>query len=295
MRLSAALYFQIPPMRFVPCVLALVACVAQVRAQSIAAGEAEAAKCLDRIAGVERDVLGKYESSLGDLQSQFQKAADLDGALAVRAERQRIQTEHSLSENKLVNDPRALRVLQQQSLDKMAELKAALVNESVPRLVELKKSLTVAGKLDDAIAVRGLIEKLQNDNLRLERVGSGETVPADTLITAYGADRSRADKTYKGAKMIVRGVVGAFRPDPADANRYTIFVTKGPSTGWVACAFNTGKYRFREEKQFNSNYLVITEKAEVVARVQAGQTMDIQGVCDGFEETVKLSKCEIVR
>jgi hypothetical protein len=282
-------------MRFSLCVLVLVTCLSQGRAQSVAAGEAEAAKCLDRIAGVERDVLGKYESGLVDLQAQCQKAADLDGALAVRAERQRLQSEHVLSEKNFVNEPRSLRTLQQQSVDKMTELKAGLVSDYVPKLVELKKALTIAGKLDDAVLVRGQIEKLQNDNLRLARTENGESVAADTLITAYAADRTRADKTYKGVRMVVRGVVGAFRPDPADASRYTIFVTKGQNTGWISCSFNTGKLRFREERQFNTNTLVVLDKAEVVARVQVGQSLDIQGVCDGFEDTVRLSRCEIVK
>jgi hypothetical protein len=265
------------------------------RSQTVAAGEAEAAKCLERIAAVERDVLGKYEDSIGELQLQFQKVADLEGALAVRAERKRLQAERRLTEKHLVNEPRTLRTLQQQSISKIAELTAALVNESVPKLVELKKSLTVGGKLDDAVTVRNLIEKLQNDHLRVERPEAGQFVPAETLLVAYAADRERADKTYKGVRLISRGVVGAFRPDPADNRNYIVFLTKGPNTGWIACSFNTGNLRFREEKQFNTNFLVIMDRNELVARIQAGQSLDIQGTCDGFEDTVKLSKCEIVR
>src|SRR5688572_31468625 len=77
-------------------------------AQSVAAGEAEASKCLERIASVRREVLGRYEDGLAELQSQFQKVADLEGALNVRAERQRLQKEQSLSEKQFVNEPRAL-------------------------------------------------------------------------------------------------------------------------------------------------------------------------------------------
>jgi tRNA_anti-like len=263
--------------------------------QTAAAGEAEAAKCLERIAAVQRDVLGKYEDGIAELQLQFQKAADLEGALAVRAERKRLQAEHRLTEKQLVNEPRALRTLQQQSIAKIAELTAALVNESVPKLVELKKSLTVGGKLDDAVTVRDLIEKLQNDHLRVERPEAGQFVPAETLLVAYAADRERADKTYKGVRLTSRGVVGAFRPDPADNRNYIVFLTKGPNSGWIACLFNTGNLRFREEKQFNTNFLVIMDRNELVARIQAGQSLDVQGNCDGFEDTVKLSKCEIVR
>jgi hypothetical protein len=244
---------------------------------------------------VEREVLGKYEDSIGELQLQFQKAADLDGALAVRTERQRLQADHHLTEKNLVNEPRSLRTLQQQTIAKIAELTAALVNETVPKLVELKKALTVGGKLDEAVTVRGLIEKLQNDHVRVERPENGQFVAAENLILAYAADRERADKTYKGVRLSLRGVVGAYRQDPADNRNYIIFLTKGTNGGWIACSFDTGNLRFREEKQYNTNYLLVFDRNEIIARVQAGQSLDVQGTCDGFQDTVRLSKCEIVR
>ena len=265
------------------------------RSQTVASGEAEAAKCLERIAAVEGDVLGKYEDSIGELQLHFQKAADLDGALAVRAERQRLQTERKLTEKNVVREPRSLQALQQQAIAKMAELTAALVNETVPKLVELKKALTIGGKLDDAVTIRGLIEKLQNDHVRVERPENGQFVPAENLLLAYAADRERADKTYKGVRLSLRGIVGAYRPDPADSRNYTIFLTKGGSSGWIACLFDTGNLRFREEKQFNTTQLLVIDRNEIIARVQVGQSLDVQGLCDGFQDTVRLSKCEIVR
>ena len=54
-------------------------------AQNVNLGESEALKCEEKIASVRRDVLGKYEDSLGELQATLQKAADLEGSLAVRA------------------------------------------------------------------------------------------------------------------------------------------------------------------------------------------------------------------
>ena len=265
-----------------------------VRAQTVAAGEAEAARCLDRIASVRREVVGKYGDSLIELQAQFQKAADLEAALAVRTERQRIEKEGTLTEKDVVPEPRGLRAAQQQTLARIEELTGALVAESVPRLVELKKVLTIAGKLDDAVTVRDQITRLQNDHLRVTRPDAAEIVPAETLLTAYAADRARADKTYKGAKLTVRGVVGAFRPDP-EGKGYVLYLTKGANNGWIACALGGGA-RYREEKQFNTTFLVATERdGNVSGRVQVGQSVDVSGQCDGFEDVVKLSKCELAR
>jgi hypothetical protein len=263
-------------------------------AQTVAAAEAETAKCLDRIASVQREILGKYEDQLAILQEQFQKAADLDNALVIRNERQRLRTDGKLLEKDFVNEPRALRTIQSQSASKLAELMAALVNETVPRLVEVKKALTIAGRLDDAVAVRSLIEKLQNDHLPLARPSSAEIIPVETLLVAYAADRARADKVYKGAQLTVRGTIGAFRPDQADARNYVVYLNRGTTGGWVGCIFNTGTYRFREDKQFNSQWLIVMDRSgEVRARLQVGQSIDVQGVCEGFEDVARLAKCEL--
>src|SRR5687767_3278986 len=118
-----------------------------VDAQTAVAGEAEAQKCEERIAAVRRYVLGRYDDALNELQVGLQKAADLEGALAVRTERQRAAQEQSLSESDLVNEPKALRALQMQMIAKMKELTTQLVGETVPKLIELKRSLTIAGRL----------------------------------------------------------------------------------------------------------------------------------------------------
>ena len=259
--------------------------------------EAEAQKCEDKIANVQRDLLGKYEDSLGELQLTLQKAADLDGALAVRAERQRVAKEQSLSDKDYVDEPKALRALQTQMVTKVRDLTTQLVQETMPRLVEFKKSLTVAGKLDEALNVRSAIERLQNTHVPLVRAGAGTVVSAETLIIAYGADRGRADKTYKGQKITVHGVLAGYRQDTADANIYLLYLTGGTSSGWVQCSLSASNYRFREEKgSFGATSFVITTKdGDSTARVQKGQVVDIRGVCEGFDEVVRLGKCELPR
>src|ERR1700693_3452177 len=78
---------------------------------TLSPAEAEAQKCEDRIASVRRDVFGKYDDQLNELLLTTEKAADLDGALATRAERQRLAAEQDLSEANFVTDPKALRTL----------------------------------------------------------------------------------------------------------------------------------------------------------------------------------------
>jgi hypothetical protein len=261
------------------------------------AGEAEAQKCEERIAAAVRDVLAKYDDSLTELQTGFQKAADLEGALAVRAEKQRVAQEGALTDKHLVAEPKSLRTLQSQVIARMQELTQQLVNDTVPKLVEYKKSLTIAGKLDDAVAVRTAIERLQNGYVPAVRAAPRTIVPAETLLGAYASDRTRADKIYKGQRIIVRGVVGGFRPDPADAKQYLLYLTGGNSGAWLQCAFSTNDFQFREEKQFNNTILAITGRGKdaTTVRFQKGSNTDVSGVCDGLDELVRLSKCELER
>ena len=279
-----------PMPRILPLLLAILSAAAPLLAQSV--GEAEAQKCEEKIATVRRDVLAKYEDSLLELQTGFQKTADLESALAARAERQRVAAEHALSDKNLVNEPKALRALQQATVQRMLDLTTQLVQETLPKLVEFKKSLTIAGKLDDALAVRAAIERLQNAHVPLVKAEAGSTVAAEVLVTAYGADRARADKTYKGQKITVRGIVGGFRPDAADAKVWLVYLTGPGGGGWVQCSF-AGELRVREEKAaFGASVLVISSKDDN-ARLQKGQTVEVRGVCEGFEETVRLTRCDV--
>lgn len=264
--------------------------------QAVSVGEAEVQRCDEKIAMIQREILNRYDSALSEVQVTFQKAADLEGALAVRAERQRATKEGTLSEKSLVNEPKALRAIQLQMLAKQQELITQLVQETIPRLIEQKKALTVGGKLDEAVAVRGAIERLQNEHLPLVKPDPAVATPADILLQAYAADRGRADKIYKGNPVAVRGVVGGFRRDPADAKNYQLYLG-GSAGGWVQCTLQGGDFRFQEEKQFNGTSLLVVPKGNEagVVRVQKGQTLDLRGTCEGWEEMVLLSRCELVR
>jgi len=258
-------------------------------------GEAEAQKVEEQIATVRRDLLSKYEAQLGELQLQFQKVADLDGALAVRAERERLRAEQALSDKNIANEPKSLRTVQQTTLAKMNDLVSGVVAEAVPRLVEYKKQLTVDGRLDDAVAVKQTIERLQNANVPIVRAEAGSIVPAEVLLRAYSADRSRADKTYKGVRIAVRGVMAGYRVDPADGKHLLVYLTGGTSSGWVQCAFTLGQWRYREDRAGSGLILVLIPKDGGEVRVAKGQQLDILGDCSGWDEMVKLAKCDVPR
>ena len=280
--------------------LVLIVLTAHLHAQHVAVpngaslGESEAQRIEEKIATVRRDLLSKYETQLGDLQLQVQKLTDLEGALAVRAERTRVHAEQALSDKNFTVEPKSLRALQQTTLTKMNELVSGVVAESLPKLIELKKQLTVDGRLDEAVTVKQIIERLQNANVPVTRAEAGGIVPADTLLRAYSADRSRADKTYKGVRIAVRGVVAGYKLDPDNGKNLLLFLTAG-STGWVQCSFNLGQWRYREDRSGSNTILVLTPKDGSEARIVKGQQTDILGDCQGWDELVKLTKCDVPR
>ena len=216
----------------------------------------------------------------------------------MRAERQRLATEQDLNDGNLVTEPKALRTLQTQFLTRLQELSAQLVGDTVPRLIEFKKQLTIAGKLDEAINVRTAIERLQDSHLPITKADASVAIPAETLLQAYAGDRARADKIYKGQKITVHGILGGYRQDPADAKVYQLFLTGGTGAGWVQCAFSAPDYRFREEKgSFGAvSLIVINKQGDTVAHVQKGQTIDIRGRVRGVRRRGAVwiaAKCQI--
>jgi hypothetical protein len=264
-------------------------------ARAESGAETEARKCEERIAAAQRDALTKYETALQDLLATAQKAADLEAALTIRDEVRRVASEGALTDKHLVPSPSNLRTLQQQTLERLRDMVSHLVQEILPKLVEMKKSLTVAGRLDEALAVRGEIERLQNHYLPIVTANDSSVTTAETLLTAYAADRARADKIFKGQRIVVRGVVGGYRPDPADSRTFHLFLTGGAAGGWVQ-AFVGGDLLVREERSARSgSVLVIAPPQGDPVRVQKGQTFELRGVCEGFDETVRLVKCELLR
>ncbi|MGV3531716.1 MAG: OB-fold protein, partial [Chthoniobacteraceae bacterium] len=193
-------------------------------------------------------------------------------------------------------EPRTLRALQQQMIAKQQELITTVVKEALPRLIEHKRALTVAGKLDEAIAVRSGIERLQNSHLPLVRPEPGTIIPAESLLQIYSANRTRADQVYKGQRITMRGVLGGIRPDAADSGRVAVYVSSPSGGGWVECTFQAPEYQVREEKQFNATFIVFTPKGNnPPVRMQKGQTIEVRGVCEGWDELVRLSKSELAR
>lgn len=245
------------------------------------------------IRDVRGDVVAKYEVGLSELQVGYQKAADLEGALAVRRERARLQEERGLAEANLVEEPKQLRAFQDQFLQNQQRLVVQAVNNALPRMVELKRSLTVAGKLDDAVRVRDEIRRIQQAYLPEMRSGEGEVVTAEELAGAYAANAERADVAYRGRKLVVRGRVVSFRGEGKDGGKASLVMSGGEGR-FVEVGMAEGT-RVRAETAGVAGGIAVTLGDGAVLRIGKGQVVEVRGRCDGLDGVVRLADGQLKR
>jgi hypothetical protein len=261
--------------------------------------QVEIEKCERNIKAVRVEICNRYEKKLSELRAAFQKAADLEGALAVRAEEQRIVSEadRPLEPRHVVEEPRGLREVQTELIGKQSEMIAQIVVETVPKLVEMKKTLTVAGKLDEAVEVRSAIQRLQDTLSPPQRLSANAQVSVEEVYQAYQSSKERADKIYRGVKVLLRGRVAGVRPDPREPGSLSLVLYGGAEGALVDCAFPVGEYRVREERQGQAVVYVISHgnNDSGALRVQRGAVAEFAGRCDGSDGGLRFSGCSLPR
>jgi tRNA_anti-like len=241
----------------------------------------------------------RYEKKLAELKAAYQKAADLENALIVRGEEQRVETEPNrpLESRHLVEEPRLLKDAQVELLAKQSEMISQIVQALVPKLIEVKKKLTIDGKLDDAVEVRVVIQRLQEASSPAQRLSNNSVVAAEELFQAYQSSRERADKMYRGPRLILRGKVAGIRSDPKETGAFTLVLFGGAEGALVDCSFSPAEYRVREDRVGQNTYFVVSritsDPAAPSLRVQRGVVVDIIGKCEGFEGSVHFGGCSL--
>lgn len=241
----------------------------------------------------------RYEKKLAELKLIYQKAADLENALVVRGEEKRVEIEPNrpLETRHLVEEPRLLKDAQMELLAKQTEMITQIVQAIVPKLLEVKKKLTMDGKLDDAVEVRSMIQRLQDASSPAQRLANNSVVAAEEVFQAYQSSRDRADKTYRGPRLNLRGKVVGIRPDPKETGAFTLVLFGGAEGALVDCGFSQTDYRVREERVGQNVFFVVArsnpDPAAASLRVQRGAVVDIIGKCEGFEGSVHFGGCTL--
>jgi hypothetical protein len=248
----------------------------------------------EEIRTVRTEYGNQYRRKLAELRLGFQKAADLENALLVRELEARVESDAvPLDRGALVAAPRLVREAQLELLSKQGEVLGAIVQKGLPKLVESKRSLTVAGRLDEAsdvlVAIQGLYEGVLGP---AEKVANGTAVLAEELYMAYQAARKRADQMYKGRQIALRGRALGIRPDPKDPAATVLVLYAEVEGGLVDCAFG-GNMRLREERQGQASFFVLSRGPADPApfRFQKGTNLEVLGKCDGGDDGVRMHEC----
>ncbi|MDD4872520.1 MAG: hypothetical protein PHR77_18375 [Kiritimatiellae bacterium] len=133
-----------------------------------------------------------YAKELDVLQKKMQKAGDLEGWQDVNRESKRFNTEKTLPASAITTISNDLQVLQKRyhvsssGIDTEKSRKiVSLTEKYVSRLSSIQKSLTMAGKIDDAILVNAEIKKVKS----LAKVSA-----AEFALMAMEAEKAQEQK-----------------------------------------------------------------------------------------------------
>ena len=255
----------------------------------------ELQRCETMVKGIRSDTVERYQKKLTELRLGFQKAGDLESSLILRAEEQRVAAEQSLDSSHISEEPRSLRELQESLLQKQMELIGQVVGDTLPKLATLKRDLTVAGRLDEAVEVRSAIAKLQGASAPAQRLSAGTPVSVEDVFQAYQINRERAEKMYKGVKLLASGKVLGIRPDIRDPSNLVLVLAGGGDGTLVDCAFVANDYRLKEERQGPNLFFVLSHANPNLPslRLQRGQSVELMGRCEGWEGALRFSGCTI--
>ena len=250
-----------------------------------------------RIQEVRVEMGNRYEKKLGELRAGFQKLGDLENAVVIRDEERRlVGADIALDSQYIAQEPRALRDVQVELLMEQKKLLSQIVQESLAKLVELKKTLTVAGRLDEALEVRRSIADLQDIVSPAEKVENGTVVGAEDLYQTFQSSRLRADKMYKGRSLVLRGKVAGIRPDPRDSSVTVLVVFGGGDGMFIDCVFS-GDYRVGEARQGGSVGYSVSKGLNDPnpVRLTRGAMVEISGRCEGWDAGVRFGNCSVLR
>lgn len=276
-----------------------VLCLSPVHAQFSASSGAdswgaELKRAEDEIRTVRTEFGNQYRRKLAELRAGFQQAGDLENALLVRdLEKDSESASVPLAGSAVVNSPRTVRDLQLELLAKQRDLLGAIVQKAMPKLVEVKRSLTKAGRLDEASEVlKAIVLLYEGAGVPGEKIANGSAVLAEELYMAYQAARSRADHMYKGRQMALRGRVMGIRPDPRDPSANLLVIFAEVEGGFVDCSFGNNMRLTDEGKGVPSLFVLRRGPADPAPiRLQKGTSVEVLGKCEGWDESVRLQDC----
>ena len=146
-----------------------------------------------------------YANALTFIEQAFIKKGDLDGVVAIREEVARFAATKAISNEAVVTSPAELKALQQKFQATQELLEGAKLNDIsklnsayLIRLEELKKVLTQAAKVDDALLVKEEITSIYATGIPPE--GEPQITKDETTTEAEAVDRVEKKSSVQSEK-----------------------------------------------------------------------------------------------
>jgi serine/threonine protein kinase len=209
-----------------------------------------------------KDLDARYAGALERALSGATSSSDLQAAVALRDEKQRLASNQPMPSTDATNAPKALKDLRQIYRTTSAEIETkrntdsgVLYDKYLGVLTAYQDELTKAGRLDGALEVSNRIKDLQSSNVN--RVASAPSA-APTNLGPAGA----LEKFLTGTKWQWRGVQGDERVELEPTGRVIAksWANGGLTIGWEVTGPNEAVLKILEGRTQNTEaHLVFAE------------------------------------
>jgi len=149
-------------------------------------------------------IQAQYVGELEAMEKSFQAKGALEDVFAAKGERKRFMETPLLAEENLAETPNALRELQRKYLELQQNVTTSVAEEFVARLEQQKQSLTIEGKLEDAVRAKTAAEKLSQRFLHSHRIFLSDLQERNAVV-GHGAFGKNGERGYDNLKIIVGG------------------------------------------------------------------------------------------
>lgn len=178
------------------------------------ASEDPVAACEEAIRQKRVALQAQYVGELEALEKSFQAKGALEDLFASKGERERFLNVGMVDESNFVESPAELLALQRKHHDLQAQVSLTVAEEMLKSLEQMKQRLTIEGNLEQALAVKKDIERLNNrfagiSDIAQERAGIPSYAPAEGLAGWWPLDGNADDASKFGSHGKITGAVSA--------------------------------------------------------------------------------------
>jgi hypothetical protein len=268
------------------------------------AQDASLKACQDEVAKSLAQLNQDYKNSLRELLREFQNVGDLDSFLVVREEITRFDKSPQIAASNIVKEPELLSILQMDCQSSCYEGTNKIVKRHINTLTPTQISLTRAGKIDEAVAVRAKVRAIQaayKDSLAWDTTSRlaprTYKVASESLIMGFSRTEALAQRLFQDRRLLVSGVIGKLDRDFAHGDLFNVYFSSPEGFDMqVQFSFKTSEVEVKRAQVGGQEVAVFTKKGDKEKgplTLKPGMSLEIEGRCEGKHLNVNLVEVSI--